>query len=382
MEEGSMMSAAKAYENISKNIYNFSAQKRNGEKLAIQFRFFSEEFTHVVGLDHLPSVKVLTENKAKEKRIIFKKILKGTFNENNLKDSDLLLLSSPVSKYINPLTNKNYTIEDRIRTVTNINQILKIDDDAFIYKNWNSQHSKLRADYVLSVKSKENPTERIYFFAFLSDDNRNKKMPINVNVFSVFADSSSLTIGHSKPYAVISESIIPIKSPEKEVFVYNTDKYDLSLNVMKFQLTILQDLKPNIEPFGTIAVSKPKEISISVYLPFSINKLKTIIKESIHKIKSKLNKHKSTSKKIISAKSKTANKNAKSSEQSRKSKPPSSLQNAQKSVSIEKSKSDTKESVSFTPQDLIDSAKAIHDKEKSKDSQEMSKTHKKNEPSL
>lgn len=290
MDNGTIQKAAKAYANISDNSYHFVAQKRSGEKIDITFHFHRDEFTHVIGLDHLPTVKAFTENKAKQKRILFKKIIAGIFDESNLHSDDNSCLSSPVSKYINPTTKKKYTIEDRIKRAVDIDNAIVIDDDAFIYKNWNSRQSKIKADYVLSVQSKDNSGERLYFFAFISK-NQKSKNTIEVNVYSSFADSNSLVIGQSKPYAVISEDVIPIKSPEKAMNVYKTNKYSITEsthpNIIKFQVP--QSPQPLISPSGIIIATETKEVLIRIPTPPTIKdllaELGKAVKNAIYKLK-------------------------------------------------------------------------------------------------
>lgn len=290
VDNGTMQKAAKAYANISDNSYHFVAQKRSGEKLDIMFNFHRDEFTHVIGLDHLPTIKAFTGNKARQKRILFKKIIAGTFDENNLNTDDNSCLSSPVSKYFNPTTQKKYTIEDRIKRAVDIDNAICIDDDAFIYKNWNSRQSKIKADYVLSVNSKDNSGERLYFFAFISKNQKNKDT-IEVNVYSSFADSNSLVIGQSKPYAVISEDVIPIKSPEKAMNVYKTNKYSIQKsahpNIIKFQMP--QSPHPLVSPSGIIVATEAKEVSIRIPSPPPIKeffaKLGKTAQNAIHKLK-------------------------------------------------------------------------------------------------
>lgn len=229
---------AASFENAAKYSYEFIAGK-NGKKVIIISSLDTSEFTHIIGLDHIPHIKAMAGNKSYLKKILFEQMLRGDFTYSDIPDPDIAELNKPIANTNNSSTGQPYSIQDRITGLLNIDSILNNAYKGKIYK-WNkkqcrvmlkngkSRYMSISADYVLKIPGGKNIDENYYFFMVQSNKPKDKKNiknePIRVSVISAFLDCLDLTRGQERPMVILQEAKINIRTKQNKV-IYTHQSY-------------------------------------------------------------------------------------------------------------------------------------------------------------
>lgn len=236
-----LQEAAQSFERLSKTNYEFTLSKK--QKIIMSSLSASKgEFTHTFGLDHLDDIWQFASHNIKVKSQIFRDILKGNYTYQNLQN-ETVHLNDAIPKTYNSITGKEYTIDERIKKVGQIDKILDIAFTGELYK-WdlskcnvrmpNGQHRKMkiRADYVLKIPSPDNNEENLYIFAYQQNQVNKKDKAIKLSVISAFADCVDLTQGQEKSFTILKEEKQNIISKKKQtLFVhpaYQNEKEELA----------------------------------------------------------------------------------------------------------------------------------------------------------
>lgn len=217
-----------AFDNATDFSYEFTVGK-NGKKSIIISTLDRAEFTHIVGLEHIPIIKTKVGNNSVLKRALFEQMIREDFTYSNLTAEDIDKLNEPIPNTYNSQTRSSYSIIERITKLLSIGSIL---DSAYMghFYKWNNKLCKVRlqngkmrnisinADYVVKIPSKTNTDENYYFFMIQSNKYYIKKgEPIRLFIISAFADCIDLTRGQERPYTILQETKENIRTKEKEV---------------------------------------------------------------------------------------------------------------------------------------------------------------------
>ena len=223
--------AAKAFSQLLDYDYKFVLGNSKRQKTFTIISNEKEMFTHVCGLEHLTDVPDVTGKKESEKVAIYKNILKKNIVFSDIADSAYLY--HPMSCSINPQTNSNYNIYDRIVDMSRIETILDDSYSGAIYK-WDYckccvRYTKIMADYVLVIPSKIIPNEKHYFFLVQINrrdfKGKNKKdTPIKTIIISAFSDGTDLVAGQFRLGTILEVSKIDIKN-KKTLFTQTYPSY-------------------------------------------------------------------------------------------------------------------------------------------------------------
>lgn len=211
--------------------YYFITGNKKKILIKLQINSFIEEFAHIVGLDHLYDIQPFSE-KRYDKSKAFQYILSKELTEKDLLESKFYL--SPIPSTYNVSEKKEYTIAQRIAALVDIQDYL---DNAYkgkIYRwqkrksaipqpNNTIRRSTINADYLLLVPSK-NKNENICFFMYKATPNRKNNEVIFLNIFSAFPEGLEIYKGQEKPYTILQEKKINIKTHE-ETLLYQHPKY-------------------------------------------------------------------------------------------------------------------------------------------------------------
>lgn len=229
---------AKSFDESTK--YNFIFDiARSNKQIIINMNCAEEEFTHIIGLDHLRDMKMFSSHSSKIKISTFQRILSQELSFSDISQSKHFEESFPNT--YNTATNSEYTITERISILQDIEKIL---DTAYMGKfyKWDASNANIKmpdgrkrrtninADYMLAIPSAKNKNESIYLFMY-SDNalNRNKNTPIHLYLFSAFADCINLTIGQERPYTILKETKENIRTKKKQV-LYTHPSYEKNNN--------------------------------------------------------------------------------------------------------------------------------------------------------
>lgn len=195
------------------------------------------EFTHIMGLDHLDDIPVITGNNSRQKEAIFEKILKGKIIFEDIKGSQNL--NRHIKGSFNYYTNKPYTIAERLTSLQDFESILNSSYNGSI-RRWNSSQCKavlpngsprkvkIPADFLLTVPSKERAKENYYFFLYQTNKNAPNSEPIKLSIFSAFPDCVDLTRGQECPFTILQLEKLNIRTNQKEE-VYIRPSYKAEL---------------------------------------------------------------------------------------------------------------------------------------------------------
>ena len=260
--------AARAFSQLLNYDYHFVLGDSKRQKSFTIVTNERDMFNHVCGLDHLTDIPVVTAKTSREKIAVFKKILNN--KHNNITFSDIASsthLYESMSSQINPQTNSQYNIYDRIVHMSKVEDILDNSDKGTIYK-WDNRRggdrcSKIKADYVLVVPSKNHIEEKHYFFLVQTEDTKLKNRtendrtsPIKTKIISAFSDRDNLVATQVRPRTILEVSKINIKS-KKIIFTKTHPAYQKEKN----ELLATQSAQSTLSnPSGTSKVTK---ISIS-----------------------------------------------------------------------------------------------------------------------
>lgn len=223
---------AKYFDESTKYNYIFDIA-RNNKRIIINMNCIEEEFTHIVGLEHLRDMKMFSTHNSQIKISTFQRILSQEITISDISQSKHFNEIFPNT--YNSATKSEYTLSERISILHNIEKVL---DNAYmgkIYK-WNAananitmpdgrkRHTHIKADYMLSIPSPQNRDENIYLF-FYRGNTLNKNAPIQLYLFSAFADCLDLTSGQERPYTILQEVKENVKTKETEV-LYTHPSYE------------------------------------------------------------------------------------------------------------------------------------------------------------
>jgi hypothetical protein len=213
--EDILYKAALTFQKINEYDYIFTLGNSH-RQITITFATTAKgEFTHIVGLDHLKDIPVVTAKTLRQKEAVYKKILKGKITYNHISHS----------QYINSITNpeQSYDIQKRISMFQYADATL---DNSYtgIFLKWNrnkscitlsngaSIHSTIVADYLLVVPIECIPNEKMYFFMYQTNKDASKTEPIKLHIFSVFTETTDLTGGQEKTYTILKTTKYHIKT--------------------------------------------------------------------------------------------------------------------------------------------------------------------------
>lgn len=189
MDKNTFKNLATSFENASNYTYEFIAGK-NGKKTIIISSLDTSEFTHIMGLDHIPHIKSLVHHKSAFKKVLFNQMLRGNFKYSDIPNQDIAEFSRPIPNTYNSLTKQPYSIQDRIMGLLNIDSVLNNAYKGNIYK-WDknqcrvilksgeSRNMLISADYLLKIPNDKNNDENYYFFMVQSNKPNNKKAKKN-----------------------------------------------------------------------------------------------------------------------------------------------------------------------------------------------------------
>lgn len=217
MDNSTLKDLALLYDlKISKNKYMIYAGR--GEKiLKLRIHFNNDDFLHFTGLEHIPSIKSIVGKDNKKKRAFLKRIKNGHYTYDNFDQEDRNALFKKINKTFNPIENKEYTIEDRINKLFNIEQYLENVPKGALYK-WNvskcdillsngtSRQCSITADYLLTIPL-EGKNHNLYLFLCKKQITKNRDDYLDVNVISVFPDGVDLARGQEHNFTILKYHI-------------------------------------------------------------------------------------------------------------------------------------------------------------------------------
>lgn len=265
--------AACNFEKALKNSYELTIGNAKKQITLLIPSIESSEFTHIFGLDHLSDVDVLNAKNSTQKSAIFKKILSKQITLDDISSSKYLNL--PITGSHNYRSGSEYTVNDRIRLLSNFENIMDNLYNGKVYKwnlnkcqiklqNGSYRKTKINADYLITVPSKES-NETIYLFAYQTNRYKSKSESISLNIFSAFPDGIDLTIGQDRPYTIIEEkknkvSIYISPSYQKELeqrFVQTQLKNNDNVKQIKFDNSTPQNILHNNSGAAAVVLPAP-----------------------------------------------------------------------------------------------------------------------------
>lgn len=221
-----LQESAKAFNNVTNYDYMFTVA-RSAKKFRINLSCLRGEFAHIIGLEHLKDIPSFSTHKTKEKLSVFQNILAGNIAYTDIEKS--ALFSVPFPNTYNSLTKAEYTMADRITSLSNIESILDNAHSGKLY-TWNKnkaaittpngriRRSQINADYMLSIPSGRNPDEKIYLFMYQEKSIKQKdNEPIRLNVFSAFPECLNLSQGQERPYTILEEAKYNIATKQTDI---------------------------------------------------------------------------------------------------------------------------------------------------------------------
>lgn len=218
---------AEAFEAAEKCSYEFIVGKNNRKSFVIS-SVNSEDFVHITGLEHLPSIKTKTQNSLILKKALYLKILRGEYKYSDLKEDDIKALTAPINGTFNSACQKEYTLKDRLARLLDISEIL---DNAYkgalfrwdnkkcrvILPNGNRRRVSIKCDYLLKVPSELNADENIYIFMVEENKNLIQKELHKLSVISVFPDCVDLARGQERPFTILEETRVNLREKSSQV---------------------------------------------------------------------------------------------------------------------------------------------------------------------
>lgn len=208
-----LQKAAQNFENASNNNYEFAVGNRKKQVKFLITSTTPSEFIHISGLEHLTDVSLLTAKNSTQKSAIFNRIIQKQISFDDISNSKFLY--SPIPSTYNYCSGAEYTIYDRLTSLSNFENIM---DNAFkgeVYK-WNLRKCRIKmpngkyrqttikADYLFVIPT-DNNNEKYYLFAYQTNKNRGKDEPIELSIFSAFPDGIDMTQGQERPYTILEE---------------------------------------------------------------------------------------------------------------------------------------------------------------------------------
>lgn len=287
------------FKEASNNNYLLIVGRKN-KLLSISLRLYIGEFTHISGLEHLPTIFDKVDKNTKKKELLFKDFLNKRFIYSNLKNQDLTELVEPKPKTYNYATKQEYTLEDRFNKFSDIDVLLKDAYKGSFYKWDNSKDvilpnkkrrkSTVGADYVLVLPSNSHADERLYLF--LVDENKSifakneKSSTLNLKLISAFADCKELLNGQEKPYTILNYEIEDKNHNKTTIFTHPNFK-PTTLPVSTNIKNSTQFIKPLDIDTDVITKSVALELPNLVEL---VSKVKNTISNTYKKMIDKISK--------------------------------------------------------------------------------------------
>lgn len=242
--------SANEFLKIKDSDYLFTAAK-NGKAINISLRILQQDYTHIIGLDHLSDKSRLNTRNSKIKSYVFDDIISRKITLNSISTSKYF--NEPFPSTYNDRTKAAYTLTERIEASKDIGYYL---DNAYkgkLYK-WDKRKSFIKmpdgkikqslinADYMLAIPSKTNAKETMYIFMYEKGCDKNTKQ---LCIHSAFLDCLDLSQGQERPYTILAEEKINTKT-KQTTQVYTRPGLG-STNIMKVKF----DNSPNnTELFG------------------------------------------------------------------------------------------------------------------------------------
>lgn len=215
-----LLDSATEFQTIKDYNYRFTIAK-SGKSFDISLRFLKQDYTHIVGLDHL--IDRFISKKAKYKSGVFDDIVSGKITLSSISSSKFF--NDPFPSTYNIRTKTAYTLSERIEASRDIIYYLDNVDKWELYK-WDKNKSYIKmpdgkikqslinADYMLAVPSKTNPKEKMYIFMYeKSGDNHTKQLCVH----SAFPDCLDLSQGQERAYAILYAEKVNIKKNQTTV---------------------------------------------------------------------------------------------------------------------------------------------------------------------
>ena len=209
-----LVSCARNFDELSKYNYNIILGTSKRISVEIDMRFLKENFTHIVGLDHLTDISDFNTHSSSQKRYAFERIKSGKIGLENISKSSFFTI--PL-KQSNSAIGSSYYITDRLNTLQDISSILATSIKGQ-FLPWNKskcnirlpdgsyRKSNIEANYLLAIPSPYNSNEKVFFFMHLLPNKKINDKTIRLSVFSAFADNIDLTIGQDKPFTILQVS--------------------------------------------------------------------------------------------------------------------------------------------------------------------------------
>ncbi|MCH5349281.1 MAG: hypothetical protein J1E40_08150 [Oscillospiraceae bacterium] len=127
-----LLDAAQSFNRISHTNYEFTISKPR-KIIITSISADKGDFTHIIGLDHLKDVWQFISHNTKIKGKMFRDILNGKYTCQKLLN-ETSYLNKCIPKTFNSVTNKEYTISERISKVCQIDKLLDVAYTGAIYK--------------------------------------------------------------------------------------------------------------------------------------------------------------------------------------------------------------------------------------------------------
>lgn len=250
MENDILWDSANEFLKIKDYNYQFTIAK-NGKALDVSIRVFLQDYTHIVGLDHLSDIRGFNTRNSKVKSSIFDEIISRKTTLNSISSSKYF--NEPFPSTYNDTTKSEYTLSERIEASKDIAYYLDNAYNGKLYK-WDKRKSFIKmpdgkikqslinADYMLAIPSKTNAKETMYIFMYEKGCDKNTKQ---LCIHSAFLDCLDLSQGQERPYTILDEEKVNTKT-KQTTQVYTRPGLG-SVNIMKVKF----DNSPNnTELFG------------------------------------------------------------------------------------------------------------------------------------
>lgn len=213
------------FDKLSKYNYHFTLGNRKKLIVKIDMRFLKENFTHIIGLDHLTDIPDFNAHNKGNKRFMFEKIKNRKINLSHISKSNFY--NHPLKQSYSK-TNSSYTVYDRISALINIATILETSINGK-FMTWDKykcniklpdgtyRTSNIEADYLLAIPSPHNNNEHFFFFMYEIHRKKEQEKIINLAVHSAFVDNVDLTFGQDKSYTIMQVSRMHSKTKQVEI---------------------------------------------------------------------------------------------------------------------------------------------------------------------
>lgn len=206
--------AAENFVRLTKKEYVFTMGTADKSKVSLTFMGCKdEEFTHIYGLDHLTDVQELSDLKnVSKKKAVLNKILNKAITLDSLQKSSKKLMEK-LPKTYNPETKGEYTIYERIVSLSNMEKVLdRLKEGKSLLFEWDKRKCNVRlpngqirrlvinANYLLKIPGDNGAN----YFAFLClEKNVFEPENIRLKIISMFQDGVDVSKGQQKPRPIL-----------------------------------------------------------------------------------------------------------------------------------------------------------------------------------